>query len=162
MTQQIERRTTSVYKRYIEHSEQSSYIEIPFQMPPDVEEIHVSYQVDSHGGDTAKAVIDLGIRDAERVRGWSGGARQEFNIGLNTATPGYLPGRLAPGEWAILHNAYKVPAEGCLVTIEIEFTYKAWRWLKGDLHTHSVHSDGSYTLEENAAIMESLGCDFWP
>ena len=76
MAQQIERRTTSVYKRYIEHSEQSSYIEIPFQMPPDVEEIHVSYQVDSHGGDPAKAVIDLGIRDAEIVRGWSGGARQ--------------------------------------------------------------------------------------
>ncbi|MFB4323191.1 CehA/McbA family metallohydrolase [Priestia sp. BR_2] len=160
MTQQIERRTTSVYKRYIEHSEQSSYIEIPFQMPPDVEEIHVSYLVDSRGGDPAEAVIDLGIRDAEKVRGWSGGARQELNIGPNTATPGYLPGLLATGEWAILHNAYKVPAEGCLVTIEIEFTYKTWRWLKGDLHTHSVHSDGSYTLEENAAIMESLGCDF--
>lgn len=160
MTKQIEQTNTLAFKRYIEHSEQSTYIEVPFQMPERVEEIHVSYQVESHGDEAAKAVIDLGIRDAERVRGWSGGARHEFSIGLNQATPGYLPGRFAPGDWAILHNAYKVPAQGCTVTIEIEFIYRTSRWLKGDLHTHSVHSDGTYTLEENAAMMESLGCDF--
>ena len=97
MTKQIERMNISTFKRYIEHSEQSTYIEVPFQMPERVEEIHVSYQVESHGDEAAKAVIDLGIRDAERVRGWSGGARQEFSIGLNQATPGYQPGRLAPG-----------------------------------------------------------------
>ncbi|MCV4231528.1 CehA/McbA family metallohydrolase [Virgibacillus sp. LDC1] len=151
---------TSTFQRFIEHSEQSTYIEIPFQMPQNVEKIHVSYQVESYGIESAKAVIDLGVRDSDSVRGWSGGARQEFNIGPNQATPGYLPGHLAPGEWAILHNAYKVPVEGCMVSIIIEFTYKSPRWLKGDLHTHSVHSDGTYTLEENAAIMESLGCDF--
>ncbi|MFK4167039.1 hypothetical protein ACI2LM_12330 [Paenibacillus lautus] len=99
MAQQIERRTTSVYKRYIEHSEQSSYIEIPFQMPPDVEEIHVSYQVDSHGGDPAKAVIDLGIRDAEIVRGWSGGIIGERWTGshrMDDGSPVFSVGMASP------------------------------------------------------------------
>ncbi|MBD2867025.1 CehA/McbA family metallohydrolase [Paenibacillus arenilitoris] len=161
MAKQTEgRRTSAVYARYIAHSEQSSYIEIPFEMPELVEEVHVRYTVESHGGEDAKAVIDLGVRDGARVRGWSGGARREFRIGPDKATPGYLPGPLEPGEWAVLHNAYKVPEEGCTVTVEVTFSQRAPRWLKGDLHTHSVHSDGAYTLEENAAIMESLGCDF--
>ncbi|MCJ8010277.1 CehA/McbA family metallohydrolase [Paenibacillus sp. KQZ6P-2] len=161
LKQANQRQSSVVYKRYIEHSEQSSYIEVPFEMPEHVEEIHVRFEVLPHDGESSShAVIDLGVRDSARVRGWSGGARKEFYIGQEKATPGYLPGSLASGEWAVLHNAYKVPEEGCTVMIEIVFTFKTPRWLKGDLHTHSVHSDGSYTLAENAAIMESLGCDF--
>ncbi|MDF2962055.1 MAG: phosphoesterase [Paenibacillus sp.] len=151
-------RTTAVFSRFIEHAEQSSYIEIPFDMPENVEELHVSYTVESNG--EPKAVIDLGVRDTQRVRGWSGGARTEFQVGLEKATPGYLPGPLHAGNWAVLHNAYKVPAQGCTVTVTVEFYYYTQRWLKGDLHTHSINSDGKYTLEENAAIMEQLGCDF--
>lgn len=161
MRKQTERpQTSAVYTRYIAHSEQSSYIEIPFEMPERIEEVHVRYAVEPHGGEDAKAVIDLGVRDSTRVRGWSGGARKEFRISREKATPGYLPGALEPGNWAVLHNAYQIPEEGCTVTVEVTFSHNAPRWLKGDLHTHSVHSDGKYTLEENAAMMESLGCDF--
>ncbi|MFD0693271.1 CehA/McbA family metallohydrolase [Paenibacillus sp. GCM10027628] len=150
--------STITLTRRIEHSEESAYLDIPFQMPENMEEIHVAYSVQPHG--PGKAVIDLGIRDEWRVRGWSGGARSEFWLGLEQATPGYLPGELAPGSWAVLHNAYKVPEEGCTVTVTIRLYLRSPRWLKGDLHTHSVHSDGKFTLEEHAAIMEQLGCDF--
>lgn len=144
--------------RRIEKPEEGSYVEIPFVMPERVEELYVSYRVESHG--SGKAVIDLGVRDESRIRGWSGGARTEFRIGGEQATPGYMPGRLDPGEWAVVHNAYRVPDEGCTVHVTIRFEFRTSRWLKGDLHTHSVHSDGKYTLEENAAILEELGCDF--
>ncbi len=146
------------FERWIGHKEQSAYLEIPFRMPEGVEAVTVSYAVRVEG--EGKATIDLGIRDTERVRGWSGGARRTFTIGLERATPGYLPGALSPGEWAVLHNAYEVPAQGCVVTVTIRFQLAAPRWLKGDLHMHSVHSDGTYTLEENANLMEELGCDF--
>ncbi|BFT71850.1 CehA/McbA family metallohydrolase [Paenibacillus sp. P36] len=158
MPQTSRRKQVTTYRREIHHSEQSTYVEVPFEMPEQVEEIHVEFAVQSHG--EAKPVIDLGVRDSHKVRGWSGGARSEFVIGLEKATPGYLPGELQAGDWAVLHNAYKVPEEGCEVTITITFFFHTARWLKGDLHTHSVNSDGSYTLEENAAIMEQLGCDF--
>lgn len=151
------RSVTTITKR-IAHSEQSTYIEVPFEMPEHVEEIVVTYVIESHG--EQKAVIDLGLRDTGRVRGWSGGARKAFRLGKEQSTPGYLSGDLTPGNWAVLHNAYKVPNEGCSVTVTIEFLYKTPRWLKGDLHTHSVNSDGTFTLEENAARMEELGCDF--
>lgn len=155
----VERTTVRhVIQRSIAHEEQDSYFEIPFEMPEHAEELTVAYQVESYG--EARAVIDLGVRDTKRVRGWSGGARREFRIGLEKATPGYMPGMLNPGSWAVLHNAYRVPKEGCQMTVTVEVILSAPRWLKGDLHTHSIHSDGSYSLEDNAAIMEQIGCDF--
>jgi DNA polymerase (family 10) len=36
-----------------------------------------------------------------------------------------------------------------------------WTNLKGSLHNHSNWSDGRGTLEEIAAYMEELGCDYW-
>jgi hypothetical protein len=33
-------------------------------------------------------------------------------------------------------------------------------WLKGDLHMHSVHSDGSFTIEENINAAMEAGLDF--
>jgi DNA polymerase (family X) len=36
-----------------------------------------------------------------------------------------------------------------------------WTELKGSLHNHSNWSDGHGTLEEVAAYMEDLGCDYW-
>ncbi|MDR6549171.1 CehA/McbA family metallohydrolase [Paenibacillus qinlingensis] len=151
-------RSVMTITREIAHAEQSAYIEVPFEMPEHVEELVVTYTIESHS--EQRAVIDLGLRDSKRVRGWSGGARKQFQVGLEKATPGYTSGDLTPGDWAVLHNAYKVPSEGCSVHVTIEFLYKTPRWLKGDLHTHSVNSDGTYTIEENAAIMEELGCDF--
>ncbi|MBB6733746.1 CehA/McbA family metallohydrolase [Cohnella sp. CBP 2801] len=152
------RRAEITFTRAVARGEQGGYLEIPFEMPDRVEELHVEYRVESPGEE--KAVIDLGVRDATRIRGWSGGARTCFRIGTERATPGYMPGPLAPGRWAVVHNAYRVPEEGCVVSVTVRLSFRTPRWLRGDLHTHSVHSDGKFTLAENAAIMERLGCDF--
>ena len=34
------------------------------------------------------------------------------------------------------------------------------RWLAGDLHTHTVHSDGALTVAELAALAAGRGLDF--
>ena len=150
--------SVQVISRSIELSEQSMYVEVPFEMPEQVEDITVEMKVESFG--EGPTVIDLGIRDQDQLRGWSGGARTSFRIGIEKATPGYLSGELKAGDWAIVHNAYKVPSGGCTVSLTITYYYKTFRWLTGDLHTHTIHSDGSYTLEEAARIMEAVGCDF--
>lgn len=148
------------FLRRISHEEEKDYyLEIPFEMPANTEELHVKMEVVSLG--EGKVTIDLGLKGPSRIRGWSGGARTEFYVGLEKATPGYLPGDLTPGgQWSVLLGAYRVPIDGCSVKIEIHFKLKEYRWLKGDLHSHTVHSDGAYTLIEAAKIMEDLGCDF--
>lgn len=97
------------------------YLEVPFEIPPgrgsDALEVTLSYDRDA-------AVIDLGCRDQERWRGWSGGARSRFAIDTRPgpggrATPGYEPGELVPGPWAVVLGLHKLPAEPVDVTVTI-------------------------------------------
>jgi len=138
------------------------------------------------GGNT----IDIGIIDprgaqflTQGFRGWSGSARQQFHIAEASATPGYMPGPIQAGTWYICLGAYKVAEAGCRCHIEITGTpstatstpdfpvllpvrgeskhrQSADGWYKGEIHCHTVHSDGDSTPDEVIAIAESLGLDF--
>ena len=147
-----------VLTHYIAPSEQYEFLELPFVVPPRTE--HIAVQCTAHGYAFAGEVIDLGVRDAMRSRGWSGGARSEFTIGREHATPGYLAGELHSGSWAIVVASNRLPPEGCTISVVVTCVVERGRWLKGDLHTHTVHSDGSYTLSEAIALAEEAGLDF--
>jgi hypothetical protein len=129
-----------------------------FALPDQAQRLEVAYQYESLG--EGPCIIDLGLRDEKRVRGWSGGARTEFFIEMTSATPGYLPGALVEGVWAVLLGAYRVPAEGCIVKVKVTVKKASGGWLLGDLHSHTFHSDGTYSLEDAVAIMKEAGCDF--
>jgi hypothetical protein len=130
------------------------------------------------------AVIDLGCAGPQGFRGWSGGARDRFNITDGWATPGYLPG-VASGTWQVVLGLHRVPASGVEVTVAIEFgvglgpppppakqvrrqrpprpdlpQIDGLHWLAGDLHCHTVHSDGQHTIDEVAALAAEAGLDF--
>jgi PHP domain len=135
------------------------------------------------------AVLDLGCAGAAGFRGWSGGARSSFVITADTATPGYLAGELEPGTWQVMIGLHKVPPDGVAyrVTVEVSGTpgelrpetaapdvppgtdrparrelpaSPGRRWLAGDLHTHTVHSDGVQTVPELARFAAGRGLDF--
>ncbi|MBJ9987800.1 CehA/McbA family metallohydrolase [Paenibacillus sp. S28] len=129
----------------ISPDEEKTYLEVRFHVPADAGRIHVAYQYDRADG---KTVIDLGLRSPERIVGWSGGARTEMFVGLETATPGYASGDIASGEWAVLLGAYKVPDEGTEVSVSIEIQLKHKRWIPGDLHAHTFYSDGKHSVGE--------------
>lgn len=176
--------------RDIMSHEEKTYIEVPFTVPENMERLSVSMKVEdlpgSNGSEKENAgfpaaaaapkpaangfgirlpslkttIVDLGIRDSATMRGWSGGARSFFEIGPEEATPGYIPGALLPGEWKIVLGAYRVPATGCRVTLEVQLEEGQARWLKGELHAHTNHSDGQYSLPEAIKLAEQAGLDF--
>ncbi|MBO7748588.1 CehA/McbA family metallohydrolase, partial [Paenibacillus sp. MWE-103] len=150
-----ERRIT--LRRRIGKDEERSYLEVPFVVDGSAERIEAAYRYERGGGE---AVVDIGLRSPERIVGWSGGARQSFFVGTELATPGYLAGPVAEGEWAVLLGAYKIPAEGTEVTIDIVLTEPRRGWIKGDLHMHSVHSDGRYTIEAAKASCAARGLSY--
>jgi hypothetical protein len=134
--------------------------------------------------DRTAATLDLGVLDPAGFRGWSGGARQGFVITPAAATPGYLPGELPAGEWRVLLGLYRVPPGGVDFTVEVRLgaatpppappppplparpprrglpAAPGRRWLAGDLHAHTVHSDGSLTVDELAALARGRGLDY--
>jgi hypothetical protein len=132
-------------------------------------------------------VLDLGCFGPAGFRGWSGGARDRFVIGADGATPGYLPGELEPGRWRVVFGLYQVPPEGLAWELTAEAMTQGGvppgeaaerppvaegparrslpssdgrRWWAGDLHTHTVHSDGAMTVAELAHLARGNGLDF--
>ncbi|MGB8984947.1 MAG: CehA/McbA family metallohydrolase [Anaerolineales bacterium] len=140
-------------------------------MPPDTESFTLTYHYERHregGSDGAGFharreinIIDLGLvaPDGAQV-GASGSDKTEIRVGETRATPGYKPYPLIPGEWKILVGAYKVAPEGVTVDYEITFTQKRMRLLKGDLHAHTLASDGVLSVDELAQRALRHGLDF--
>ena len=120
-------------------------------------------------------VIDIGLFDprgarfpgGEGFRGWSGSARSEFFVGIDEATPGYLPGPLPAGRYQVILGLYRIWPQGADYEIQIEATSAEEGgeavlsmpgmhadvsvsavpddvgsvWLRGDLQSHTYHSD---------------------
>ncbi len=132
-----------------------TYTEVPFKVPPGVERITVEF---TYTGKAERSVIDLGLRDPERFRGWSGGNKSGFTLAESDATPSYLPGPLKAGTWRLVLGAPNIrKAARADYVARIWFDRKGQpfagfsaaplasgeRWWRGDLHMHTGHSDGS-------------------
>lgn len=159
------------------------YPAIPFEIEPGTD----SFEVILDGADGVDGlVIDLGIEGPEAWCGWSGGARRRVVIERNDATPGYLPG-IEPGTWRVILGVHTVPPEGAELTVRVlspaesgvdhgpiadpaERTMRGsdrglpapdgLTWFAGDLHAHSLHSDGALSLSELANEAVISGLDF--
>jgi hypothetical protein len=157
----------------IEHSQQGTYFTLPFNMPAGTESFSLSYRYErQHGSDTGQGnprftsreqvnIIDLGLiaPDGSQV-GASGSDKSSITISETWATPGYHPRPLVPGEWKIIVGAYKVAKAGVEVLYELTFTPKRLRLLKGDLHAHTIASDGVLQVDELALHAQRNGLDY--
>ncbi len=162
-----------VIELFIEHDREGTYFTLPFTMPPDTEKLTLSYMYERHRESESKIgngsfitrqeinIIDLGLIAPDRTQvGASGSDKYELFLSANEATPGYKPYPLISGSWMILIGAYKVASEGVTVKFELSFVKKTLRLFKGDLHTHTIASDGVLTTEELGWHALRHGLDF--
>ncbi len=181
---------TQTLTGFIPAGREKFYHDLPFTMPPGVTRLDVRYDYsDAIGSDphlTGGNTVDIGLfdwRGDAGFRGWSGSARTEFYVTPTDATPGYLPGLMSPGRWHVCLGLYKVAPNGCHYTVELRFEFgetairdfppmltldspnfqptpHADGWYKGELHCHTVHSDGDSRPADVIAAAEALGLDF--
>ncbi|GGY22077.1 CehA/McbA family metallohydrolase [Streptomyces djakartensis] len=163
------------------------FVYVPVEVPAGVREIKVAYAYDRPSvppGTTGNA-LDIGVFDdrgtelgGRGFRGWSGGARTEFFIRADDATPGYIPGPVRPGTWHIALGPYTVAPQGMSYEITVTLTYgepgetarpvypperargRGRAWYRGDCHLHSWYSDGRRTPAEIGALARAAGLDF--
>ncbi|WP_446038716.1 CehA/McbA family metallohydrolase [Streptomyces sp. SID1121] len=163
------------------------FVYLPVEVPGGVREIHVSYAYERPAvpPGTQGNALDIGIFDERGTalggrgfRGWSGGARTEFFLRADDATPGYLPGPVRAGTWNVALAPYTVSPQGLAYEVTVTLTLGApgttpapsypprrakgrgRAWYRGDCHLHSVHSDGRRTPAEIAALARTAGLDF--
>src|ERR1035437_2930191 len=133
------------------------YPVLPFVVPAGTTRIDVAYAVQSPGGGS---VIDIGLRDPDGFRGWSGSARAALFVAAHEATPGYLPGLITPGAWQVVLGAYVVPDDGCTVEVRIALTPAMAEWITGELHAHTLHSDVQLTVPQLCDLALEHGLEF--
>lgn len=135
-------------------ADHQTYREIPFRVPAGTTSVTVAF---AYTGRDQKAVIDLGLRDPQRFRGWSGGNKAQFTVTETWATPSYLPGPLPAGTWRLVLGVPNLRKEGraeyaATITLDDSPAFHGFAtaplktgpgWYRGDLHLHTGHSDGS-------------------
>lgn len=166
------------------------YVYVPFDVPRGAVRVSVSYEYPREGGANTIDIGLFDARfggtdtDARGFRGWSGGRRSELFISREEATPGYIAGELPAGRWRVILGLYKVAPAGVdvkvRVVVETGETRAARRasvprrtagagrkpsgqnvrWFAGDLHMHTVHSDGDWTVGGLAEAARDAGLDF--
>lgn len=123
-------------------------------------------------------------------RGWSGGRRGTIFVSEDRATNGYLPGKIRAGTWRAILGIYKVAPEGVEVRVSVKLneieakaeaeriaenaktfevsnvqrtrpvSQNGYNWYRGDLHTHTFHSDGNWTLKGILDYARASNLDF--
>jgi PHP domain-containing protein len=161
---------------------------VPFDVPEGIRRIDVSTshdQISLLG--IGRNVLDLGIfgpaghqlGNSAGFRGWSGGARAGFMLSAINATPGYLAGPVQAGRWALALGPVVLNPLGMDWHAQIVLTRGVQPslrqdpapaaavarrseagWYRGDLHTHTVHSDGRRRIEEMGEAAKAAGLDF--
>jgi hypothetical protein len=160
---------------------------LPFDVPEGVTRITIHREYD-HGPDpTQKNTVDFGLFDhrgtGNGFRGWQGGAPGDFVITGEAATcsPHAVPGPLPAGRWFIAqYYLVGVPA-GLGYKYTITFSTEGPKppksfpappayapgvlkagpgWYAGNLHAHSLHSDGGRTFSDMIGYCAAAGFDF--
>ena len=135
-------------------ADHQSFREVPFRVPAGTTAVTVDF---AYTGNDQKAVIDLGVRDPARFRGWSGGNKSRFTLTETWATPSYLPGPLPAGEWKLILGVPNLRKDGraeytATITLDRSPVFHGFAaaplkigggWYRGDLHLHTGHSDGA-------------------
>src|SRR4030042_596231 len=158
---------------FIEHSRQGTYFPPPFPLPANTASFSLTYSYKRHNETEIQVengnfssrkqinIIDLGLISPDGTQvGASGSDKLSISITETHATPGYQPCKLVPGQWQIIVGAYKVADTGVDVLYEITFTSKYLRLYKGDLHTHTLASDGVLRIGELAQHAHNNCLDF--
>ncbi|MBO9544572.1 CehA/McbA family metallohydrolase [Caulobacter sp.] len=136
-------------------ADHQTYKPVPFDVPVGTTRVTVAFD---YTGRENKTVVDLGLLDPIRFRGWSGGNKKGFFVSTEAATASYLPGPLPAGKWTLLLGVPNArPNSKATYEAKVWFAHgpvalpatlsKATTpgWYRGDLHMHTAHSDGGCT-----------------
>lgn len=152
------------------------YFAVPFTVPEGVREIEVRHDDRSEAN-----ILDWGLADPQRFRGWGGGNPEPAVVGVDAASRSYLAGVIPAGRWSVLIGQARVTERPARYRVEVVLRAsptlaaqperRAYshapalsagpRWYAGDFHVHSRESgDASPTLDEVATFARGRGIDF--
>jgi hypothetical protein len=169
----------------LRRADRKSYRPHAFIVPPDTTALRIEFHYD-RGGDDPHSLMTLQLFDPQASRGAAHrfAPHQTIDVGATRATPGFTPGPIPSGQWTIEVDVHSVIARpdgepnvytltvtavdavddaitvGRPAETPVRSTLGPPRWLRGELHLHSTHSDGRWTTGEMGALARHRNLDF--
>ena len=104
----------------------------------------------------------------------------DVRISIHSATPGYCAGPLQAGKWTVVIDTHRITdTEPCVYQIDVTCASiqttsvlntdpvltsvppnRGPGWYRGDLHGHTLHSDGSWEIKDLVASARQFKLDF--
>lgn len=161
-------------------ADHKSHIEIPFDVPEGVTRLTLrlaTAPIRARGA-LYDNMICLSLWGPGGPRGaLHNNPTAEFEIEASRATPGLLPGPIEPGTWRAGLDVFRLLGPDPVTwRIEVELCFTALEpaalphlrrprprgpgWFRGDLHSHTLHSDGSWDVPELVGWARARELDF--
>jgi len=159
------------------------FIQAPFVVPEGIVEIRLRLRYTPERVQGVANLITLGLYDPDGFRGNAHRHPPDETVTLSArqASPGFLAGALPAGRWMAQLAAHAVlpDAQPCRYSLEIELVAGEVQssaaapapaeqfaarggahWYRGELHSHTLHSDGRLTPAELVELARARGLDF--
>jgi len=149
-------------------------------VPQDVSRLRVrlSYSPTRPEGQPYGNFISLSLFDMHGSRGARHRpGRQDVTLSASSASPGFVRGPIYAGAWTVVLDVHRLlPVAPVMYRLEIDYedmpqadrarylpgqtTPRGPGWYRGDLHSHSLHSDGRWDVPDLIQSARSRGLDF--
>ncbi|HVK04442.1 MAG TPA: CehA/McbA family metallohydrolase [Armatimonadaceae bacterium] len=163
---------------------------LPFDVPDGVTKITIRKEFDHGPDPAQKNTVDLGLfdprgygRGGPGFRAWQGGVPQDLVISgtAEDSSPHGVPGLIPAGRWHLAQYFLKSTPAGLGYKYTVTLSFDGPKppkdapkppayspgvlnpkrgWYAGNLHTHTLHSDGARTLPELTRRVRDAGFDF--
>lgn len=119
------------------------------------------WRAEAPGETEYRNVLMISVDDSGGIRGMTHmhRAEQVHRIGVGgLTTEGFRPGMVPKGPLRVTISAFSVWGKGCSYTLEVYGEpIEGLEWRPFELHSHTVHSDGSQTVRELEGQALALG-----
>ncbi len=166
----------------LDHLQNKQHIPHAFSVPADATRLAIRFDYEPRqcAGQPVPNDLSLTLFDPTGARG-ARHCNPDRNLVLTarSATPGYQPGPLQPGTWTVWIDSHRImPSETIRYFFEIDITdgpveeppLPEWEkgavaargpgWYRGDLHGHTIHSDGHWDVPDLVRYARERGLDF--
>lgn len=159
-----------------------TYVPYSFDVPENTSNIHIDFEFSPlyATGRIHRNQINISLNDPDGIRGVCNIIREEgVDVNAIASTPGIRTAEIQAGTWTVFVDVHRILSPDTVhydmtVTLSDEalsispqvydgsqrVAKKETGWYWGDLHAHTIHSDGHWDVPEFTKFMRAIGLDF--
>lgn len=170
-----------LFQGTLTHADSKQHIAHHFDVPDGATRLHISFvhQPERATGADYANQVSMSLFDPNGSRGARhNNPDQAIRLSVAEATPGYVPGPIIAGQWTVVVDTHRIlPPDPLEYTITVEVSsdpiseaplvYTAGTtadrgagWYRGDLHGHTLHSDGKWDVPDFVQYARDYQLDF--